>query len=704
MSHAATDLTRVKPPAATSHSRRRADIQGLRAIAVVLVVLNHVFLWPSGGFLGVDVFYVISGFLITGLLLREVEQSGSISFRGFYARRIRRILPAAVIVLVVTVMVAALLWFPLRSLQTVIDAFWSLVFMSNWHFEAAGSDYFATDARSPLLHYWSLAVEEQFYAVWPLVILAVVLVAHRIGVKRLRIAIGVTVALLTLASLAWAGWRAGSGLDGGYFDSVARAWELLAGAAIAVIGTSRLRERARRAISLAGLALVAVSALLIHETWGVPFPWVIPAVLGVALVIWADAPASPRGILGNPISQWLGDVSYSLYLWHFPVIVFATSVLGNSVWVQLGSLAAMLALAACSFRWIEQPFQRGPLLRRASKLRNARPIVPRDLAVGAVAVVAVALLTVVTVRGPGGLHDSSSIANRFPGDSRQVAAETVAQREADLTHAVTNDVWPDSLSNPSAWRQSLAVDGGDCMNDVSRAPGVWCGDPAEADVIVVGDSVAMSWLSAVRAALTDDGADVAGIGFAGCQLAMGLEYSHPAFGSEFPRTCATVQRELIAEIAAHEPDTLVLIGHPAALQRLDLPLSEASVKWQAAYETMLREFSGISRVVVLESNPWDRDFPECLVRTDSPDGCITQLDEWHLAKADAERAATQTASNSVYVQTRDWFCADRGCPSVVDDTVVTTDGLHLSAPGSATVDHLLDEALARAGVGNPAVP
>ncbi|MFI0433788.1 MAG: acyltransferase family protein, partial [Candidatus Nanopelagicales bacterium] len=150
----------------------RPDIQGLRAIAVGLVVATHLFGWPTGGFVGVDVFFVISGFLITGLLMRELERTGGISMRNFYARRMRRIFPMSAIVLVCTVVAGFALFAASRADTTLVDAIWAFLFVENWHLVLNGADYFhATDAISPVQQYWSLSVEEQFYVVWPLLML-----------------------------------------------------------------------------------------------------------------------------------------------------------------------------------------------------------------------------------------------------------------------------------------------------------------------------------------------------------------------------------------------------------------------------------------------------------------------------------------------------------------------------------------------------
>ncbi|WP_162237669.1 acyltransferase family protein [Agreia sp. Leaf244] len=186
---------------ATKTNAFRRDIQGLRMVAVVVVIFDHLIGWPTGGFIGVDVFFVISGFLITGLLLREHDRSNTISFIGFYKRRIRRILPAATLVLVVTVVVAFVVFNVSRATQTFWDGIWSFFFAANWRFASAGTDYFQADGPvSPLQHFWSLAVEEQFYFVWPWLMLLIFILGGRAAkwnTKAAHRAIGIAMVIIT---------------------------------------------------------------------------------------------------------------------------------------------------------------------------------------------------------------------------------------------------------------------------------------------------------------------------------------------------------------------------------------------------------------------------------------------------------------------------------------------------------------------------
>jgi peptidoglycan/LPS O-acetylase OafA/YrhL len=213
-------------------SRFRGDIEGLRGVAVLLVVFGHLTGWPRGGFIGVDVFFVISGFLITGLLVSERERTGRISIRGFYARRARRLLPAGILVLALTDLAAAVLLLPSRAHETFVDSVWAFGFLANVHFAQLGTDYFSlTRAPSAVQHYWSLSVEEQFYLVWPCLILLTFGIAKRAG----RRALVVVTAVVVAASLAWSVISTANSPASAYFSSPARAWELGAGALLVLV-------------------------------------------------------------------------------------------------------------------------------------------------------------------------------------------------------------------------------------------------------------------------------------------------------------------------------------------------------------------------------------------------------------------------------------------------------------------------------------
>jgi len=348
----------------------RPDVQGLRAVAVLLVIAYH-FNVPgiSGGYVGVDVFFVISGFVITGLLLRERSARRATSLVGFYARRARRILPAASLVIVVTVL-ASYHWLGfVRGGAVAIDGKWASVFLSNLHSIQVGNSYFgAQEAVSPLLHFWSLSVEEQFYLVFP--ILFALLAARTTALRFRSVIVGVLLVTI-IASLATSILQTASSPVTAYFSPFTRAWELALGALVAVSAPllRRLTPAVATALSWIGLAMIAGAALGFTSTTPYPGVAVVLPVVGAGIVIAAGLVAPRFGaeiILGLRASRVIGDLSFSLYLWHFPVYVIARQV--NYAPLRLGQRAVLIVLtfvlAFATYYLIENPIRHSSALRR----------------------------------------------------------------------------------------------------------------------------------------------------------------------------------------------------------------------------------------------------------------------------------------------------------------------------------------------------
>jgi peptidoglycan/LPS O-acetylase OafA/YrhL len=353
--------------------RFRADIQGLRAIAVLAVVANHMAGWPKGSFVGVDVFFVISGYLITGILVREFEKRQTISFRGFYVRRIKRILPAGLFVVGATVCATRVLAGIDRYHFVAKDAIAAVLFFANWRFAHTGVNYFNQSLPpSPLQHYWSLSVEEQFYFVWPWLLLGLLLIGVRLRFWRhehTRLVAGIAITVISGISLAWAFHETAQNPTGAYFSTFVRAWELGLGALVAIAAQpiARRDPRLRLVVALAGLVGVVVSLFVVSSTSGFPAPWALLPTVSTAAVIAAGAGLSSRWLLPltNPVSQYLGKISYSLYLWHFPVVVLIVAVFAQySIGYWLVGLVLIFGLSAASFHLIEDPARRGTWFRQ----------------------------------------------------------------------------------------------------------------------------------------------------------------------------------------------------------------------------------------------------------------------------------------------------------------------------------------------------
>ncbi|HEY5273614.1 MAG TPA: acyltransferase [Acidimicrobiales bacterium] len=367
----AMDTTLAATPAAEgeagrttgSHQEFRADLQGLRAVAVALVVLYHAHL-PGirGGYVGVDVFYVLSGFLITGLLLRERETSNRTSLVGFYARRARRILPAAFVVIVATVL-ASYIWLGfVAGNRTADDARWASVFLANIHFGAIGTTYLGSQLPpSPIQQLWSLSVEEQFYVVWPTLLLITAYIGRRFS---LRARLAAVLSVIVVASYVWSIVETNQNGTWAYFSPLTRAWELAIGGLVAV-GTPQLAKLGRRTsatLSWAGLAAIIFSALWFTEATTFPGSLVAVPVLGAVLFIVAGCSATPSGaaaLLRNRPVQWIGAISYSLYLWHWPILTIAYERVGHQLSLadNLGLVAVSVVFAAASFYLVENPIR-----------------------------------------------------------------------------------------------------------------------------------------------------------------------------------------------------------------------------------------------------------------------------------------------------------------------------------------------------------
>jgi peptidoglycan/LPS O-acetylase OafA/YrhL len=353
----------------------RPDVEGLRAIAVALVVLFHAGVPRlTGGFVGVDVFFVISGYVITGVLVRERSGTGRNSILGFYGRRARRIIPAATLVIIVTVL-ATYHWLGfILGGDTARDGRAAATFWVNFRFIATGTNYWTSQLPpSPLQNYWSLSVEEQFYVVYPALFVA----AAAIAVRRieLRHRISVILGAAIIASFWWSIVQTSSNATAAYFSPFTRAWELALGALVAV-NARHLAQLPRRAAALAswiGLCGILLAAFL--YTSATPYPGSAAAlpVISTAGVIAGGTAGFKFGaemILRLPPFQWLGRISYSMYLWHWPLLVIPMELAGHQLSLKdnLGWVAVALAISAITFFLIENPIRHAKRLRQSWRL------------------------------------------------------------------------------------------------------------------------------------------------------------------------------------------------------------------------------------------------------------------------------------------------------------------------------------------------
>lgn len=359
-------LTAVAPPPHATHTgHHRQDIQGLRAVAVLMVVAFHAGLPVPGGFVGVDVFFVVSGFVVTAMLMREWAKEGRLRLGRFYVRRFARLGPALALTVGVVMLASFLLLSPFGGQETASKTgLGALLLAANIVISKTTGDYFDAPAENnPLLNLWSLSVEEQFYLVFPLMLLVGWVLAAR--TRRSRLGPVVVVALLGVASLALALiGAAGFSIPGlpaylvGFYGPVTRVWEFAAGALLALGGSRFSVSSPRPALRLAviGVVLLGASMLVIDGTTPFPGVWTLAPVLGTVLVIAAGSSSTVvSAVLGSRPMVSIGDRSYSIYLWHWPIIVFARLHWGASLPVLVLAAAASFVPACASYRWVEQP-------------------------------------------------------------------------------------------------------------------------------------------------------------------------------------------------------------------------------------------------------------------------------------------------------------------------------------------------------------
>jgi peptidoglycan/LPS O-acetylase OafA/YrhL len=676
--------------------RFRGDVEGLRAVAVLLVILNHLAV-PGfgGGFIGVDVFFVISGFLITSLLAaehaREAERGrGRISITGFYLRRARRILPAAVLVVAVVLVAAHSLVNPLRAADIQHDALWALLFGSNINFIQKATDYFQQGlATSPLQHYWSLAVEEQFYLVWPALFALVTRVRSPRSWER-RVALGAL--LLGGASLAWSVSDTATDPASAYFSSLTRGWELALGALIAIAArrTTALPARVAEALGAAGVALLVLACLTIDDT--TPFPGtaaLLPALGTGALLLagtGAHATVVARTLSLRP-ARFVGRISYSMYLWHWPLIVFAQALYpigSTSIAGRLTLLAATVAVSTTCFHLVEQPFRRlghahgVPATRAGERLRARRRARRRQLGTGLTATAAILVLAWSLLSSAGGPVQASAsaptgtarpghvVAHHVPDVSPLTTARLKVAVPAGLTVAtVPPSLFPISdhmttVAHHCEGQAYLAVHDSTCAWGIADAP---------RRVVLLGDSHALMFAPALRGAL-------AGLGYSGSVMWLGLCGWETAHGRGMrEERCAAFQRTAWAELATLHPDVLILsqivVGSPDSMR------------------TALRTLKPLaSKIVILAHTPRLPTYRRCMGAGWDVSACNGPR-----PTIDAERKAASVAG-VILVDPNDWLCTDTDCPSIIDGTFVYTDGQHLSEEFSLRLATPLHDALA----------
>ncbi|HEY6747909.1 MAG TPA: acyltransferase family protein [Mycobacteriales bacterium] len=683
-------------PAATgAHAGFRPDVEGMRAVAVLAVVLFHAGVGAvGGGFAGVDVFFVLSGYLITGLLWAELARTGTIGLAEFYARRIRRLLPAAALVLVATAVASATLLPPLRARPALGDVLSAGLYAANYRFALQRTDYLNADAPpSPVQHYWSLGVEEQFYLLWP-VLLAVAALGLRRGARASRVRAAVALGGVGAGSLALSLHLTRVSQPWAFFSLPTRAWELAAGGvvALAVPALRRLPAAAAAPLGWLGLATVLAAVVRLGESTPYPGTAAILPVAGTAAVLAAGVRpvrGGPALLLGRAPLRFAGRLSYSWYLWHWPLLVLAPAALGRPLTTAEGLVltGAGGLLAYGTVRLVEDPARFSPRLR-------ARPA--RGLALGAAltAVVAVGCVGAVAMvpvpRGWGApaavaalppISRAAAPARSASAAERRLAAVSAPVFAAVRAAAATRAV-PANLSPPIATahgdKAAPFTDGCHLSWTATTSPGCTYGDPrSRTSVVLFGDSHATQWFPALERIATTRHWRLVVLTKSTCPPVQ-ISIVSPVLGRAYTE-CDRWRAHALARIRAERPVAVVLgvARHYGEVYHFTV----YGRPWLTGLAAMVRAVraAGAAAVVLGPTPKPAADVPDCLSEhLSDATACATPAGQAvNAAGMRAEQVAT-TRAGGTYVPVSRWICTPAACPPVVGRLLVYRDDNHLS--------------------------
>ena len=716
----------------------RPELEGLRAVAVGLVLVYHAgFPKFHGGYVGVDVFFVLSGFLITGLIIRELRATGRIDLPQFYARRARRLLPAAAVALAGTLVLSVIFLPPLRVPDVAGDAAAASLYVSNLRFAFQATDYLASDlAPSPLLHFWSLGVEEQFYLFWPALLLVVatagVGLRRRFGgarrpagrdggegmapdaTTRLIVAVlavtGISfVVSLILTDIAqpWA-----------FFSLPARAWELGLGAILA-LGASRLAGLPRSvggALVGAGLVLVTLAGLVLQQSTPFPGTAALLPTAGAALVIAGGAAGAgtlPVRALTLAPMRFLGRISYSLYLWHWPILVLpAAAIDGNlPLLARIGLVVVSIAAATASQRWVEEPIRGGRFVGR----RVGRTLALAGTTSLIVALLAVGVGTAADASLPVGAAGPSDNPNALPVDPFAVlspapsteplasgsggpsASPVASGRPPTAAGPVPADLDP-SLAAVRDDEPIIYTDG--CHLDQASIDPKSCvfGDTAsQTTVVLLGDSHAAQWFPTFARLANVEHWKLVTLTKSACTPA-DVTVWNPTFKRAYTE-CDAWRAKAFDRITALHPALVVMamsrtytlvVGSATATvpQRPDL--------WDAGIAASLQRLSDAAdHVVLIGDTPRSKvDPPVCLSKhLGDALACATPSASSLDPKRTAGDLADAEAAGATFIDPTPWVCPSEPCPVVIGSYLVFRDSHHLTTPFATALSRRMLAAL-----------
>lgn len=719
--------TSTRPDLAPPQTRRqrrnrfRGDIEGMRAIAVLLVVAFHAGVGVvSGGFVGVDVFFVLSGFLITGLLVDEIARTGTISLGDFYARRVRRLLPLSTLVLAATAVAAYLLVPPIDRKGIAADLAGAGLWGANWRFAAESTQYMADTDKSPVLHYWSLSVEEQFYVVWPLLLLLLVGrtgLAHRawaVVFRRMTLALTVLIAVSLVVS-----WQlTASGSPFAYFGLHTRAWELGIGAALALARPALrlVTARAAHAAAVTGVAMIVGSALLMDESTPFPGTAALVPVLGAALLVGAGTRLPDEGVsraLGHPVLRYIGRVSYAWYLWHWPVLVLVNTRFGQTAagadtgeataahasWpVVLAAVALSFALAVGSHYVVEQPMRHAGFF----KARRGRSLRLGGALIGVSLVSSCALM----VGGSASAEQDAVSAPKAAG----APAATAPAPAAGEDPAEAEELGP---VTPAEARDDRPRDGDDCYvayESTTVPPAEKCrfgpAKGAKRTIALVGDSHATQWRPALERAAKERGWTIYFFAKSSCTVSdapVWLKQNKAPYDS-----CGPWRDAVLDRIAGIKGLDAVVIGRWMDYRTLALqadgsqstPENIGPLWTEASKRSFARMAKATKRIIVVKDVPRPvGDVPSCLSQhPDDVEECGFDRDQGtglDTALVKAEKAAAPKAVR--FVDLTDVMCPAERCQVVTaEGQIMFRDSHHLTEGYSESLWKVVSDRVDRA--------
>lgn len=660
--------------------RRRRDIQGIRAIAVLLVLAYHAKVPGfSGGYIGVDVFFVVSGFLITSLLVREFDATNKISLTNFYARRIRRLLPASLVVVIGTLVISKIWLEPLRLNDLTQDARAAALFATNIVFAVRESDYLQSALPpSPLQHYWSLGVEEQFYIFFPIGVMVLLKLGK--ASKSLLIA-GLT--MITAVSFAVCVAITPSMPAISFYLLPFRAWELGAGALLALLSSkvNRVKSVNRELFGWVGLVIIIVTGFIYDSKTLFPgYAAGMPVVATIFLIVSGDnSKFGPSRLLELRVVQWLGSRSYSLYLWHWPILIVARSANKaelTAIQIALCMLATLL-LAELSFRFVEQPIHKVP-----KYLNNTN----RSLAFGALLIVVgygASFITAPATANSVKVPDSTTESSVF-------ASTTTIYQYSDSELKELIDSAPKITKLPADLDPPLAVLDNDepeiyklgCHDHEFDIPPV-CefGDlESKTSIALIGDSHAAQWFEPLRRIAEQRSWRLQAFTRSGCTM-LGVENG----GLD---ACRKWLKNVLAEIQSGEFSLVVISGFT---NREDLVDESPDGFINNITELHSALTINSQKVIYLADSPGPLlHVPICLsANIQTVQNCNFERDEAINEQTAEILKGVWSSETSRYVDLTDWFCTSQICPVVIGNIVVYRDISHISSVYALALTNVL---------------